>query len=230
MREEIEGCVADEQFLGMLNPRFLLLTVSLLAFSVHAAEPANLDAHKDELRAYVKSGDYARDIAAVAAEARAWIEARVQQGGSKLTLVCDLDETLLSNWPELLADDFGGSEASWNAWMETSTAPAIEPVRDVYRVARRLGVDVVFLTARGEALRPATERNLRAIGCADCALLVCKPEGAKETSAEFKTTQRRRLVDEGRTIIANIGDQESDLVGGFAERTFKLPCPFYRTR
>jgi len=28
-------------------------------------------------------------------------------------------------------------------------------------------------------------------------------------------------------IIANIGDQESDLAGGFAEKTFKLPNPFY---
>jgi predicted secreted acid phosphatase len=222
--------MAGEQRGGMLNPRFLLLTVSLLAFSARAAEPANLDAHKDELRAYVKSGDYARDVAAVAAEARAWIEARVKQGGTKLTLVCDLDETLLSNWPELVADDFGGSEASWNAWMETSAAPAIEPVRKVYRVARELGIAVVFLTARGETVRAATERNLRAIDCGDYALLICKPESEKETSAEFKTAQRRRLADEGRTIIANIGDQESDLVGGFAERTFKLPCPFYRTR
>jgi hypothetical protein len=28
------------------------------------------------------------------------------------------------------------------------------------------------------------------------------------------------------TIIANIGDQPSDLAGGFAERVFLLPDPF----
>jgi hypothetical protein len=28
-------------------------------------------------------------------------------------------------------------------------------------------------------------------------------------------------------IIANLGDQFSDLAGGYAERTFKLPNPFY---
>jgi len=34
-------------------------------------------------------------------------------------------------------------------------------------------------------------------------------------------------VDQGYAIVVNIGDQMSDLDGGFAERTFKLPNPFY---
>jgi len=29
----------------------------------------------------------------------------------------------------------------------------------------------------------------------------------------------------GHSIIANMGDQMSDLDGGFAEKTFKLPTP-----
>ena len=39
-----------------------------------------------------------------------------------------------------------------------------------------------------------------------------------------------RLEAEGYTIIGNIGDQLSDLEGGHAERTFKLPNPFYLTK
>jgi len=31
----------------------------------------------------------------------------------------------------------------------------------------------------------------------------------------------------GVTIIVNVGDQESDLAGSHAERTFKVPNPFY---
>lgn len=31
----------------------------------------------------------------------------------------------------------------------------------------------------------------------------------------------------GFRIIVNVGDQESDLAGGHAERAFKLPNPFY---
>jgi hypothetical protein len=35
------------------------------------------------------------------------------------------------------------------------------------------------------------------------------------------------LSTEAITIVLNMGDQESDLMGGYAQRTFKLPNPFY---
>ena len=54
------------------------------------------------------------------------------------------------------------------------------------------------------------------------------PEGASFKSAsDFKAPERRRLAEQGYTILISIGDQESDLAGGFAERTFKLPNPVY---
>ncbi|HUR57868.1 MAG TPA: HAD family acid phosphatase, partial [Opitutaceae bacterium] len=114
-------------------------------------------------------------------------------------------------------------------YVDTASAPPIEPVRDVYRTARRLGIDVIFLTGRPEHMRAATERNLRAIDCADHAVLICRPEGSTGTSAAFKTGEREKLATNGLALIANIGDQQSDLVGGFAEKTFKLPSPFYLT-
>jgi hypothetical protein len=39
---------------------------------------------------------------------------------------------------------------------------------------------------------------------------------------------RERIEKDGYTIIANAGDQPSDLAGGHAEMTFLLPNPFYR--
>ncbi|MSU72340.1 MAG: hypothetical protein EXS43_08355 [Opitutus sp.] len=44
-------------------------------------EPRNLSLLKREVRAYVESGDYEREIAVVAARAAAWIEARVASSG-----------------------------------------------------------------------------------------------------------------------------------------------------
>ena len=41
---------------------------------------------------------------------------------------------------------------------------------------------------------------------------------------------RRRIAEQGYTILLSMGDQESDLAGGYAERTFKLPNPFYLTK
>lgn len=192
-------------------------------------EPANLQPLKQQIRAYVERGDYQRDIDTIAARAREWIEQRAAQGGPRLAVVFDLDETLFFNWPYLKAADFGYVHREWERWVEEANAPAIESVRELYRTARRLGVGVFLITGRPERARGATERNLRAIGCADYAALLCKGDDGRGTSAAFKTEARRRLFGEGWAIIANIGDQESDLAGGFAERTFKLPNPFYLT-
>lgn len=47
-------------------------------------------------------------------------------------------------------------------------------------------------------------------------------------SPKSKTAARIDIESRlGYTIIANIGDQDSDLRGGHAERTFKVPNPFY---
>lgn len=207
---------------------WLILGVGL-AVALPAQEPRNLGLLKRELRTYVKSGAYQRDVAAVGKEASGWIESRTAQvtPGEKLAVVFDLDDTLWSGWPELDGFDFGWNEASWAAWIAAAKAPAIEPVCDVYRLARRRGVAVIFLSSRYEAQRADTVGNLKAVGCAEYAALVLMKDGDPRTAAAFKTAERARLASEGYVIIANVGDQASDLVGGFAEKTFKVPNPFY---
>ncbi len=215
--------------------RHLIFLVVGLGWAVGAwaapavREPANLDALKAEIRVYVESGAYREALAAVALEAAAWLERRAAQGGPRLTVIFDLDETLISNWSHLQEMGFGYVPGAWTIWVQAARAPAIEPVREVYRLARRLGFAVIFLTGRPERDRAGTEKNLRAIGCGDYAALVCKPDEARETAGGFKTAARARLEAEGHVIVANIGDQASDLAGGHAEKTFKLPNPFYLT-
>lgn len=192
-----------------------------------AREPANLNRLKDEIRAYLDSGEYDRDIGAVATQADAWLVGRAKQGGARLAVVFDLDETLLSNLPLMRRLDFGYVPDLWNAWVAAGEAPVIAPVREVYRTARRLGLDVIFLSGRRERDRAGTEKNLRAIGCGEYTVLILKADASKEATGAFKLAERRRLAAEGHVIVANIGDQDSDFTGGFAERTFKLPDPFY---
>src|SRR6185295_11431373 len=103
----------------------------------------------------------------------------------------------------------------------------IRPVLALARLARERGIAVFFLTGRPERLRGPTERNLRAAGYEWTGVLL-KPDALSTPSAvEFKALERKKLVDQGYTIIVNVGDQMSDLEGGFAERTYKLPNPFY---
>jgi acid phosphatase len=216
----------------------MLLRALLLALVVVTAagaaptsrEPANLDVLKQEIAVYVDSGKYQEDIATVAAEAMAWLRERAARGGKRLTVVCDLDETLLSNWSHMKEMGFVYVPDAWRAWVQAARAPAIAPVREVYREARRLGLDVIFLTGRPERERAATRKNLEAIGCGDYVALMCKPDDSHDTAAGFKSATRARLEADGRVIIANIGDQLSDLAGGHAEKIFKLPNPFYLTK
>ncbi len=192
------------------------------------AEPYNLYLLKQELKAYIDEGRYEAGLAAVAADAKAWVEQRAAQPGEKLAMVFDLDETLLSNLHHMRAMDFGYVPQLWDEWVAAADATIIAPVREVYLAARAKNVAVIFITGRKTTDQPGTESNLRAVGLGGYTRVFYKPNGYPSTSEHFKTATRKKLVEEdGYTIIANIGDQASDLAGGYAERTFKLPNPFY---
>lgn len=208
-----------------------LVLLALVGCATAPSEPRNLDWSKAEIRDYVKSGRYQGDIVAVAAKADAWLVERASHraAGERTAVVFDLDETLLSNWPFMLEADLGGSDAAWDAWLSSAKSTSIEPIGEVYRTARRLGLEIYFITGRHERLRAATQRNLRAVDCIVSSALIMKPNDAKETAAAFKTAVRARLTSQGAVIVGNLGDQASDLAGGYAERTFKLPDPFYFT-
>jgi predicted secreted acid phosphatase len=191
---------------------------------------------KREVSAYVDSGRYEAEVTAVVDQARAFLESRARRGG-KLAIVLDVDETALSNLPSLRANDWGfivsgpcdlpRGPCGLGAWISMARSEPIRPVLALARLARGRGVAVFFLTGRPERLRAATERNLQAAGYEWTGVLL-KPDALNTQSAvEFKAPERKKLVDEGYTIIVNMGDQMSDLEGGFAERTYKLPNPFY---
>jgi predicted secreted acid phosphatase len=208
----------------------LALLLSGCASAPASSEPRNLGLLKHEIYTYIDSGRYNADLAAVSAQAIAWIGQRTAQvkPGEKLALVFDIDETVLSNLPQIRRFDFGYERTTWEDWIKGGRCPPIEPVREVHRAALGHGVLVFFVTARWESDRAATERNLRTAGYDGFAAVYCASDGSENESDEaFKTAQRKKITEQGYTIIANIGDQQSDLNGGYAERTFKLADPFY---
>jgi hypothetical protein len=44
---------------------------------------------------------------------------------------------------------------------------------------------------------------------------------------QYKSLTRQHIESLGYDIVANFGDQFSDLNGGFADETFKIPNPMY---
>lgn len=216
----------------MIHARSFLLSLLLAAGLGSCAapashEPANLSTAKTAVKAYVDSGAYQADLAAVAKPAKDWIARRAASGVAKPAVVFDIDETTLSNLDHMTRTDWGYQPAAWSKWVMEGKAPAIRPVLAVYWTARANNVSVFFITGRRQSEKAATARNLRAQGMDGFAEILVRPDAAKTPIGAFKTAERKRLTDQGYTIIANLGDQQSDLDGGYAERTFKLPNPFY---
>ena len=216
--------------------RSSLVVVGLLyALTVAGAkEPHNLYLLKQEIRAYVDTGEYDRDLATVAEEAKAWLRARMlkpsESTQGRPAIVFDIDETLLSNLSHMQQMDYGYQPVQWDAWLTEGTAPAIKPVAELFHLARSLGIAVFLMSGRHEDVRAGTEQNLREAGLGDYAGLALKPRNSPGTTESFKTATRKKITEDGFTILLNIGDQQSDLNGGYAEKTFKLPNPFYITK
>ena len=160
--------------------------------------------------------------------ATAYLARRANQDNGHLAVVLDIDDTALCDWS--FTDDMylGYNKRAFEEWAQKGSAPAIRPVLEFYNTAKTRGVKIFFVSNRKEHLRAATEHNLRTAGYANWDGLVMRPEGGpKQSVAEFKTQARQRLELQGFQIIANIGDQASDLIGGASERSFKIPNPFY---
>ncbi|MFE6196827.1 HAD family acid phosphatase [Streptomyces sp. NPDC057838] len=155
--------------------------------------------------------DYAtwqKDCQAVMDQALPYLKQRIAapKPGEKQAVVLDIDNTALET-------DFGFSYPQ----------PANKPVLEAARYAQERGVAVFFVTARPGIIYSFTEYNLKQSGYHVSGLYVRGFIDLFKNVADYKTAQRVDIEKKGYTIIANIGNSATDLSGGHAERTFKLP-------
>jgi acid phosphatase len=231
-----------------LSKKLFSLTTLIFMSAALAAQPAplnrlqalqeptpNLGKLKTRLLAYhdcTRSlGCYVPDMNRQSDLAIAYLDRRTirTKPGEKLALVLDIDETSLSNWDEEKQDDFGYIAKDWNEWVEQKKAPAIQGTLRLYNDALKHGVAVFFITGRGIAQKAATAENLKTAGYHDWSGLALRgTHPSTQTTTEYKSAERKKIVDAGYRIILNVGDQISDLNGpAQAELSVKLPNPFY---
>ena len=188
----------------------------------------NLEVAKRQIRSYVTSGRYEEEVELVARQAQEFLEVRLRKPvQGRPAIVFDVDETCLSNYRHIASLDFGYQPRQWDLWVAQAQAPPLPGVLELYRFARSRGLEVIFITGRTPDQREKTEENLRQAGFDEWSDLILKPADSPETGADFKAAQRRRLSEGGLEILANVGDQASDLAGGYSESVFKLPNPMY---
>jgi hypothetical protein len=154
---------------------------------------------------------------------------RVRAGhfkGKKLALVLDIDETSLSNYTAINADNFTFGPNS-QAEATNEIGKAIAPTLDLFNTAKQNGVAVFFITGRRENTRAHTESNLKREGYDGWQQLVLKPDASTQTTVQYKSGARAAIEQQRYRIVANVGEQYSDLAGGHEDVGFKLANPFY---
>jgi putative acid phosphatase of HAD superfamily subfamily IIIB len=144
----------------------------------------------------------------------------------KPAIVFDVDETALSNYTAIDADNFTfGTNSQAEAVNEIGEA--INPSLALYKLAQQRGIATFFITGRRENVRDHTASNLNREGFTDYTELVLKPNDFTGSTVAYKSGARAAIEATGYRIVANVGDQYSDLAGGHEAVAFKLPNPFY---
>jgi hypothetical protein len=193
------------------------------------------------LHTFSPTGAYANEMAGIVDEAERYLRNPGDHGhhksSAKKSVLFDVDDTLLNTYNYEIYTNFVYNPTSNNAFADAAVFPAVPHMVDLEHYAESKGYTVFFLTGRGTARHDGTVMNLTGEGydVVDANLYLKDPAapwlapcgGSACTTTQYKSLTRKHIESLGYDIVANFGDQFSDLNGGFADRTFKLPNPMY---
>jgi predicted secreted acid phosphatase len=163
-------------------------------------------------------------------------------------IVLDADDTTLWTYDmEVGAMHFVYDPTLQDYWVQNQLFPAVPSMTNLAAIAQKAGCTVVGLTGRNDNQKAATLANLAKVGYPEFtaanyytkwtgigasqqpSYITCAVAG-KCTTIEYKSQTRAHIESRsgGRyDIVANFGDQFSDLIGGHADLDVKLPNPTY---
>lgn len=204
--------------------RFCLLIILFAFIFISPVRGEHID-QKDRISYLdsVNSEQYLKKFNNVVKHAKSYADKHYISGAA---IVSDIDETLLDN-KEYYKIYKNYTKDNWYEWIDQAKAVPFESTLDFLKWAKTRGYKVFFITGRTVAHKNATIENLKKYNV-EYDGIIFKPENYdKPSTGFFKTSTRKKLNDEGYKIIISIGDQKSDMQGGFG-KGFKLPNPFYK--
>jgi hypothetical protein len=184
-------------------------------------------------------GNYAHEMGRIVAHAEKTLASKKlrPRHTTHKAVLFDVDDTLLNTYPYEIYSNFVYNPTSNAAFVNSLTFRAVPHMVSLEKRAEKLGYTIFFLTGRPETQRTGTIANLTHEGydvtssrmflkdyTADPWLSSC---ASTCTTIQYKSLTRKHIEGLGYRIVGNFGDQYSDLLGGYAERTFKLPNPMY---
>jgi predicted secreted acid phosphatase len=187
------------------------------------------------------TSNYARQMKQIVASAEAYLghAIRTYHGQGKPAVVFDIDDTLLNTYDYEIAEQFGYTSASNAVWINAAAFPAVFYMPQLVSFAYSHGYSVFYITGRPQSQTQATINDLISAGYAkpQPGHLFLKPSTppsylhcanpASCTTTEYKSGTRKYISSLGYAIVADFGDQYSDLLGGDAGHQVKIPDPMY---
>lgn len=194
-----------------------------------------------------KDSQYAKDLSRLESDAKRYIDKAARKAkhhGEKPAVVFDVDDTLLLSLDYEKKTNYTYNSASWAAYVAQADRPAVFGTPELVAYAESKGVEVFYNSGLKESQRVSAVANLKKVGAdinldadhmflKDAAnppayLSACATAAAWNcTTVQYKSGTRKHIESLGYDIVANFGDQYSDLDGGYADKTFKLPNPTY---
>lgn len=188
--------------------------------------------------------NYARQVRGIEAKARTYLTKALDRHGraggkAKPALVLDIDDTTLLTYNYELQVGFHFTPESQDKYLESTDMDPVFGMNRLVNWAHDKGAEVFFLTGRKEGQRDWSVRNLKNVGygvALDRRHVYLKdtehppaylPCGATCTTVEYKSGTRKHIEAMGNDVVLNVGDQYSDLDGGYADRGVKLSNPMY---
>ena len=175
-----------------------------------AAQAASSTAGMQDYKG-IRPADWLADVDDALDGSLDYVQNRVanKASGEKLAVVFDIDDTSL-------ATDFA---------KDKSNIPAIGSSLALAKKADSLGVKVFFVSNRlYDGDRTSNTSTKQALSKVRYPVFeIYHQSGERYPVQQFKTASRQDIEDRGYTIIANTGNRQTDLDGGYAEKTYKLP-------
>jgi predicted secreted acid phosphatase len=210
--------------------------------------PNSVDGGDVALHQFDPDGAYAHEVKGIARAAGKYLANHHKRTENK-SIIFDIDDTTLNTYSYEIYSNFVYNPATnadfvnagVNGFDSTKVFPAVPGMVDLEKKAMRNGYQVFWLTGRPATQLAGTLANLRADGyTVDESHVYLKDlsapylqwcmtdsNGKPCTTIEYKSSTRKYIESQGYELVANFGDQFSDLKGGFADRTFKIPNPMY---
>ncbi len=203
---------------------------------------------KTMLHTYSPTGAYVSEMAGVEADAENYLDktARHFDGhghnapSGTPAILLDIDDTTLNTYSYEIYSNFVFNPATNADFVNASVFPPVPGMPDLVQHAIADGYQVFFLTGRPVSQLAGTVTNLTNAGyptpdgshlfLKDLTapwLASCATTTPTCSTTQYKSLTRQHIESLGYDIVANFGDQFSDLNGGFADATFKIPNPMY---